>query len=478
MMSKKCDECLIWKRVLVTAAVLVLVRILYFIPLLGVNLSAVIEFYKQHIKLQGGGLMDLMALLHIGKLRNISLSSLGIMPFVNACIILQIISFLIPGLNRKFFHEEGGRSRLLYATVIIALILSAFYGYQVSMDLELMNKFPDINLLKFTGLLFQITTILSLCTISLIYIMLTQLINKSGFGNGVGVIFSVEVIIRFIFAADQLLVFWGRNLIGIKHLVVFSGVVIAFVYFARKITRIVNRVELCTDNNEHFHISIRPVWMGVWPLIITEIVFSYFEVSFDISSFFLVLITIIFFTLVYAKIIYKPRRFYELILAHNCKIKETKSKKIIDYLNASITKTIALSAVLFVAIYYLPVILPLLLKISFMSAGIFGTFGLIILVGVYHDIKRQLKFFRKIRSLPLKQWSLLDIASDETEAEIKKACLRSRSIMNEIKPSHFSWGLPIRTIASGFYLYVPLEDKIKAEQVLEQTQKEWRNKAL
>lgn len=477
-MLKKCDACLIGKRILVTAAVLLFVRFLYFLPLPGVNLSAVLDFYKQHIKAQGGSWMDLMALLHIGKLRNISLSSLGVMPFINACIILQIISFLVPGLNRKFFYKQHGRSKLMNATVVIALILSIFYGYNASMDLELLNQFPDIKLLSFTGLAFQITTILSLCVTTLLLIMLVQIINKYGFGNGAGMIFSVEVLIRFIFAGDQLLVFWGRNLIGMKHLIVFGSIAIAFVYFARRITRIVNKIELCTDNDEHFHISMRPVWMGVWPLIITEIVFSYFEVAFNVGSFFMVMITIIFFTLVYAKIIYQPRRFYELILGHRCKIKEAKDKKIIDHLNASITKAIILSAVLFIAIYYLPVILPLLLKISFMSAGIFGTFGLIILVGVYHDIKRQLKFFRKIRSLPLKQWTLLDIASDETEAEVKKACLRSRSIMNEIKPSHFSWGLPIRTIASGFYLYVPLEDKEKALQVLEQIQKEWRNKSL
>ncbi|MCG2711290.1 MAG: hypothetical protein L6416_03065 [Candidatus Omnitrophica bacterium] len=478
MATKKYDECLIGKRILVTIAVLVLARFFYLVPLPGVNLSAVFKFYKQHVQAQGGGLMDLMALLHIGKLRNISLGSLGIMPFINACIILQIISFLIPGFNRKFFHEKGGRFKMMFATVIIALILSVYYGYQVSLELELLNKFPGFNLLKFTGLPFQITTILSLCSIALIFIMLTQVINKSGFGNGVGIIFSVEVIIRLIFAADQLVVFWGRNLIGMKNLIVFSVVTIAFIYFARKITRIVNKIELSTDNDEYFHISIRPVWMGIWPLIITEIVFSYFEISLNAASFFMFLITIIFFTLVYAKIIYQPRRFYELILAHKCKIKEVNSKKIIDYLNTSITKTITLSAILFVAIYYLPVILPLLLNISFMSAGIFGTFGLIILVGLYHDLKRQFKFFRKIRSLPLEQWTLLDIASDETEAEIKKACLRSRSIMNEIKPSHFSWGLPIRTAASGYYLYVPFEDKIRAARVLEQAQKEWLSRSL
>ena len=478
MEKPKNGECFIGRRILISFVILILVRLLYFIPVPGVNLNAVLDFYKQHIQTQGGGLIDLMALLHIGKLRNISLGSLGIMPFINACIILQIISFLVPGLNRKFFNKSSGRKKMMHATILIAVALSMFYGFQASLDLDLLNQFPGFDLLKFTGPAFYMVTMLSVTSLVLICIFLAQIINKHGFGNGVGLIFCVEVLIRILFAADQLVVFWGRGIIGVKHLVIFGSIIVAFIYFCRKITRIVSRIELCTDNNEHFHISIRPVWMGIWPLIIAETVFSYFEVSFDLASFFMVAVTLVFFTLVYAKIIYQPRRFYELILAHKCKIKEAKSKKIIDHLNTSISKTIALSAVLFVAIYYLPIILPLLLKISFMSAGIFGAFGLIILVGLYHDTRRQLKFFRKIRSLPLKKWTLLDIACDETEAEVKKACLRSRSIMSEIKPSHFSWGLPIRTIASSFYLYVPFEDKMKAEQVLEQAHKEWKSKSL
>ena len=92
--------------------------------------------------------------------------------------------------------------------------------------------------------------------------------------------------------------------------------------------------------------------MGVWPLIIAEIVFSYSKISFDAASFSIVLIAIVLFTLVYAKIIYQPRRFYELILDHKCKIKEDNNKQIIDLLNNSINKTIISSAILFIAIYF------------------------------------------------------------------------------------------------------------------------------
>lgn len=478
MAKAKCKECLIGRKILVTIGMLLLIRIFYFIPLPGVQVISVIEFYLKNIQAQGGGLIDLMALLHIGKLRNISLCALGIMPFINASIIVQIVSFLIPGLNRKFFYEKNGRTKMKQFTISIALVLASVHGFFISLDVELLNEFPDFNVLFFTGIPFQIVANLSLLAMVMLLILSSEIINKFGFGNGVGMIFASEIVIRLVFAADQLLVFWAKNMIGLEHLMIFSGVVVAFIYFARKITRFLSKVELCTNEDENFFISIRPSWMGIWPLIITEIVFSHFEVSFDVISFMAVALTIIFFTLLYAKIVYQPRRFYELILSHGCKINKTKTRKIIDYLNSSILRTIILSVIIFIMIYYLPIILPLVLNISFMSAGIFGTFGLIILVGVYYDIKRQVKFFRRIRSLPLKEWSLLNIAFDETEAEIKKACLRSRGIMAEIKPSHFSWGLPVGTVASNYYLYIPLEDKNKAEKIIEQIAVEWRNKAL
>ena len=469
---------MIGRRVLVTIGVLILIRVLYFIPLPGIQLKTIVQLYQQHIRTEGGSLIDLMVLLHIGRLRNISLCSLGIMPFFNACIILQIIGFLIPGLNRKFFYEKNGRSRMMLATLCITLILSLIHGFLISLDVGLLNQVPGLNILSFTGILFQAVSALSLSAMVMIFVLLSRIIDEFGFGNGVGMIFAVEVLIRMIFGVDQLVVFWGRKLIGVGHLIIFSGITIAFVYFARKATRFLKKIELCTDEDEKFFISIRPFWISICPLIIAEIIFSFFEISFNIFSFICVSLTIIFFTLLYARIIYQPQRFYELILTHKCRLDRARDKKIVDYLNISVLQTTALTAVLFIIIYYLPIVLPLLLNISFISAGIFGTFGLIVLVGVYYDIKRQLKFFRRIGSLPLKKWSLLNVANDETEAEIQKACLRSQGIITEIKPSHFSWGLPIRTIASGYCLYVPHEDKVKADSVLEQRQREWQEKSI
>jgi len=474
----KCKECLIGRKILVTIAVLVLIRILYFFPLPGVQISAVLQFFQQHIRPQGGNWIDLIALLHIGKLRNISLGSLGIMPFVNACVILQIVGFLVPGFMQKFFSGKDNRKKMMFVTLIIALILSAAHAFLISLDVELLNTFPDFNILSYSGALFKITTVLSLTAMAMLYILLSQIINKFGFGNGVGMIFAVEVIMRVAFAVDQLIVFWGRKMIGPGHMIIFAAITIAFIYFARKITRYLKKIELCTSEGENFSISIRPFWMGIWPLIATEIIFSHLELPLNIGLFLSVCAAIIFFTFLYAKIIYQPRHFYELILKHGCKIQKANSKKIVDHLNYATLRAAILSIFLFIAIYYLPVMLPMMLKVSFISAGVFGTFGLIILVGAHYDIKRQAKFFQKIRSLPLKQWSLLNTAADETEAQIQKATLRGFGIMTEIKPSHFSWGLPIRTAASGYYLYVPYEDKIKAAKLLKDIELDWKSRTV
>jgi hypothetical protein len=246
----------------------------------------------------------------------------------------------------------------------------------------------------------------------------------------------------------------------------------------RFVTRFREEIKFTTPENEIFFISVKPFWPGVWPLILSEVIFSFFEIGVDAVSFIAVCATIAFFTLLYLKIVYQPRRFYELLLAHHCTLCEPQTKRIEDHLNRAVVRGMSLSIMLFIVLYYVPVLLPLVFKISFLSAGVFGAFGVIVIAGVYYDTMRQIKFFHKLAKLPVKEWSLLNVTCDEAESEVKKACLRGHGIMTEINPSHFSWGLPIRTVASGYFLYVPSPARAEALAILETLQSVWREKAV
>jgi len=469
---------MVLRRVLVTIGVILFTRLIYFFPLPGVDMKAVVDIFQQQIQSQGGRWFDLVSLVHLGKLRNISLFALGILPYINACIIVQIMGFLVPGINRELFHEKSGYRNMLKTTLLFTFILSAIYAHSISIDLGLLNESADFRILNFQGVLFRLSTTFSMTAAVAFLLFLAQIINRFGLGNGIGVIFASEVLVRFIFAIDQLIVFYMRQLIQLRQLFIFVGIFIIFIYLARFITRYTKKVELYTHENKKFSILVRPNWIGIWPLIIIEVIFSFFKIQLGWSMFLLVPLALLIFTLCYVKIIYQPRRFYELILKYKCRAKLDKKIRIEDILNHAVLKCVGFACMLFLVIYYLPLLLPLATGISFISAGIFGTFGIIILIGVYYDMRHQLEFFEKIEQSAASDWRLLNIAYDEPEAEIKKACLDSHGIMAQIKPSNFSWGLPIKTVVSNYQIFVPEQKLKEANQVFEELKVVWQEREI
>jgi len=400
------------------------------------------------------------------------------MPFIHACLLVQIIGFLIPGVNRKFFSSKENSKLMSLFTVIAAVFISAFHAYFTALDIELLNSFPGFNIIGYEGLLFQLTTIVSIIGGVTILIIVSEFINRFGLGNGVAVIFSSEILLRFIFAIDQVSIFYGRNLIDFASLILFGFICLIFIYFARYVTLFNRKIEFCASDDEKFFIRIRPLWIGIWPLIITESTLSFFDISLNILSFSTVVFTCAAASFLYAKIIYQPRRFYEVLLARKCKAHKNQKKIIEDALNQSMIYCICLSLCLFTSMYYLPIILSKGLGISFLSSGLFGAFGIIILIGLYYDIIAQIKFLKKINKFPDMDWQFLVVAHDEVHAEVEKACLRSYGIMSEINPSYFNWGMPIRTVASGYSLYVSKKDKSRALSIINKVKDEWHEKSI
>jgi Preprotein translocase subunit SecY len=101
----------LWMRVLITLAIVFCARMLYFFPVPGVDLKALFGLYQRHIHTQGGRLVGFDPIAACGAAAHISICALGIMPFINACIIVQIIGFLVPGVNGFSFMKETAGSK-------------------------------------------------------------------------------------------------------------------------------------------------------------------------------------------------------------------------------------------------------------------------------------------------------------------------------------------------------------------------------
>ena len=274
--------------------------------------------------------------------------------------------------------------------------------------------------------------------------------------------------------------FFLHNIISGQQLVSYFLILLVFIFIVKKITEFAKYIQLQTSPNKTFSIAIRPLWMGVWPLLITEVFLSFFQMPVKLNVLVMISMIVAFFTLLYAKIIYQPRRFYELMVPYKCVTCTMEKKRLVDVLNNAVVPCIGMSFALFLMLYYLPIALPFLLNISYVSAGVFGVFGIVIIIGVFHDITQQLQFFKNIRKQHDENihWRLLGVARDETEAYVKKACLNGQGIKCEIKPYHFSWALPIRTAASSYYMLVPQEMRKEAALILKQLKENWQEKLI
>src|SRR5512133_3350524 len=171
------------KRVLFTAMVLALYRLGSWIPAPGVDSDSI----KQYFNNQGGTILGLLNVFSGGALSQFSLFALGIMPYVTASIILQLLTVVIPKLEQLQKEGESGYAKInqytRYLTVALAAAQAAGYAYLFKRAGNL-----DAN----TGRIVLIVVTLTAGTTLLMW--LGELITKRGVGNGISLLIFASIL--------------------------------------------------------------------------------------------------------------------------------------------------------------------------------------------------------------------------------------------------------------------------------------------
>src|SRR6266511_5215407 len=111
-------------RIIFTLLLLGICRVIAFIPVPGLDASALRTYFDVNRNRIGGGLLGMYSLFTGGALQNCAIGALGIMPYITATIIIQLLSAVVPQLS-KLAREEGGRAKLIqhgrYLTVLLCL---------------------------------------------------------------------------------------------------------------------------------------------------------------------------------------------------------------------------------------------------------------------------------------------------------------------------------------------------------------------
>ena len=186
-------------RILFTLTMIVIVRLGVHLPLPGVNVQLLSDFLKSQAESGDSPLGALGAILTIfsgGGLQQCGIFALGIMPYISASIMTQLMGAVLPSWQ-KMLKEEGGRQKMTKYTRILAIIIAVIQGYLLTQSLhnpEMLGLSGCPDLVLNAGPIFTITTIFIIVTGTMFLMWIGDQITERGVGNGISLIISVNII--------------------------------------------------------------------------------------------------------------------------------------------------------------------------------------------------------------------------------------------------------------------------------------------
>ena len=189
----KADE--LKKRLWFTLGALIVYRLGTYIPLPGINFSA----YAQLFEGQAGGIGGLLNVFNGGAVERLAIFALGIMPYISASIIMQLMTAVVPTLEQLKKEGEQGRKVINQYTRYGTVILGTLQAYGISVGLEASNVVAD------PGWFFRISTVLTLVGGTMFLMWLGEQITARGIGNGISLIIFAGIVAAMPSAIAQLL---------------------------------------------------------------------------------------------------------------------------------------------------------------------------------------------------------------------------------------------------------------------------------
>ncbi len=180
------------KRIFFTLAMLLVYRVGVFIPTPGINGEALASFFQA----ARGTILDYFNMFSGGALENFSIFALGIMPYISASIILQLLTAVVPHLEKLSKEGEAGRRKIVQYTRYGTVFLSIIQGFGISMGLEQMTGSAGEMIVVNPGWGFRLMTILTLTAGTSFIMWLGEQITERGIGNGISLIIFAGIVAR------------------------------------------------------------------------------------------------------------------------------------------------------------------------------------------------------------------------------------------------------------------------------------------
>jgi preprotein translocase subunit SecY len=219
------------RRILISFVFLAIYRIGVHIPTPGVNGDALASFFAS----AKGTIFDLMGMFSGGALERLSVFALGIMPYISASIILQLLTMVVPYLERLQKEGEIGRKKIVQYTRYGTVVLSLIQGFGIAVSLESMRGAAGEIIVLAPGWSFRIMTVITLTAGTAFIMWLGEQITERGIGNGISLIIFAGIVARMpnaVASTYELFKVGQMSIITILFLILLMVLVVAVIIFA------------------------------------------------------------------------------------------------------------------------------------------------------------------------------------------------------------------------------------------------------
>ena len=399
-------------KLLWTLGLLCAYRIGVHIPVPGVDGGALAHFFES----VAGTLFGLFDMFSGGGLRNVSVFALGIMPYISASIILQLLQVVSPELKRMAKKEgAAGRRKITQYTRYSTVLITIIQGFGIAVGLETMYSPGGVPVVLEPGWTFRIMTMLTLTAGTVLIMWLGEQITEKGIGNGISLIIFSGIVVGIpgaLVKSFQLIKLGDMSLfIALALVILMVAVLIGVVFMERAQRRIPiqyakRQVGRKMYGGQSTHLPLRVNTAGVIPPIFASslLLFPATMANFDIADWLktaaswftpssilynvIFIALIFFFCFFYTAIIFDPKDVAENLKKAGGFIPGIRpGEKTQEYLDAVLSRLTLWGGV------YISVIsvLPMLLIAEFNVPFYFGGTSILILVGVAMDFMSQIE---------------------------------------------------------------------------------------
>lgn len=412
-------------RILFTLALVFTCRIVTSVPLPGVDATEVQRVIDEVSSRVGGGLLSLFDLFNGGALSRTAVGALGIMPYISASIILQLLTAVVPHLERLAREGDVGRQKINQYTRYLTLGICVLQAFALAKTLESPEALGiRADIVANEGWSFRLMTILTVTTATMLLMWLGEQVTERGIGNGISLIITVNIISAMPAALMQGFELFrkqdGVSTLSLFHLVGLLVMMFLVIAGTIAITQAQRKVPIHTTKRvvgrkvyggQNTYMPLRVNYSGVMPIIFAQAILMFPAMVFaaapwpmlqrlgsalgDMGSPLYLIIygsMILFFSYFWVATQFNPLQIADDLKKYGSYVPGIRpGRPTAEFLDKTMTRITLIGALALTIIAVIPSVMYTQFGIPWLVASFFGGTSLLIIVGVTLDTMRQIE---------------------------------------------------------------------------------------